>query len=56
MVESANKVVIAARLKGAGMHWSRLSVNPQSKHTIELDISKHPLKLKKKSSTQCSPR
>src|SRR6185503_8156173 len=28
MVESANKVVVEARLKGAGMHWSRLSVNP----------------------------
>jgi hypothetical protein len=28
MVESANKVVVEARLKGAGMHWSRESVNP----------------------------
>jgi hypothetical protein len=28
MVESANKVVVEARLKGAGMHWSRASVNP----------------------------
>src|SRR5215216_1584906 len=28
MVESANKVVVEARLKGAGMHWSRTSVNP----------------------------
>ena len=28
LVESANKVVVEARLKGAGMHWSRLSVNP----------------------------
>jgi hypothetical protein len=28
MVESANKVVLEARLKGAGMHWSRASVNP----------------------------
>ena len=28
VVESANKVVVEARLKGAGMHWSRLSVNP----------------------------
>ena len=28
MVESANKVVVEARLKGAGMHWSRVSVNP----------------------------
>jgi hypothetical protein len=28
MVESANKLVVEARLKGAGMHWSRLSVNP----------------------------
>jgi len=27
-VESANKLVVEARLKGAGMHWSRLSVNP----------------------------
>jgi hypothetical protein len=27
-VESANKVVVEARLKGAGMHWSRASVNP----------------------------
>lgn len=28
IVESANKLVVEARLKGAGMHWSRLSVNP----------------------------
>jgi len=28
MVESANKQVVEARLKGGGMHWSRLSVNP----------------------------
>jgi len=28
MVESANKLVVEARLKGAGMHWSRTSVNP----------------------------
>ena len=28
MVESANKLVVEARLKGGGMHWSRLSVNP----------------------------
>jgi hypothetical protein len=28
MVESANKVVVETRLKGAGMHWSRASVNP----------------------------
>jgi uncharacterized protein UPF0236 len=28
MVESANKLVVEARLKGAGMHWSRASVNP----------------------------
>lgn len=27
MVESANKLVVEARLKGAGMHWSRASVN-----------------------------
>jgi hypothetical protein len=27
-VESANKVVVEARLKGAGMHWARASVNP----------------------------
>lgn len=27
MVESANKVVVEARLKGTGMHWSRASVN-----------------------------
>jgi hypothetical protein len=26
-VESANKLVVEARLKGAGMHWSRASVN-----------------------------
>jgi hypothetical protein len=28
MVESANKVVVQARLKGAGMHWGRRHVNP----------------------------
>jgi len=28
IVESANKLVVEMRLKGAGMHWSRLSVNP----------------------------
>jgi hypothetical protein len=28
VVESANKVVGEARLKGAGMHWARASVNP----------------------------
>jgi hypothetical protein len=28
MLESANKLVVEARLKGAGMHWSRASVNP----------------------------
>jgi hypothetical protein len=28
MVESANKLVVETRLKGAGMHWSRASVNP----------------------------
>lgn len=28
MVESANKVVVQARLKGAGMHWSSQHVNP----------------------------
>jgi hypothetical protein len=27
-VESANKVVVEARLKGAGMHWARNHVNP----------------------------
>jgi hypothetical protein len=27
-VESANKVVVQARLKGAGMHWARNNVNP----------------------------
>lgn len=27
-VESGNKVVVEARLKGAGMHWARESVNP----------------------------
>lgn len=27
MVESANKLVVEARLKGTGMHWSRASVN-----------------------------
>lgn len=28
MVESANKVVMQARLKGAGMHWKPTNVNP----------------------------
>jgi hypothetical protein len=28
MVESANKLVVEARLKGAGMHWARMNVNP----------------------------
>lgn len=28
MVESANKVVMQARLKGAGMHWEAAKVNP----------------------------
>lgn len=28
MVESANKLVVEARLKGAGMHWERSNVNP----------------------------
>ena len=28
MVESANKLVMEARLKGAGMHWERAHVNP----------------------------
>jgi hypothetical protein len=27
-VESANKLVVAARLKGSGMHWARPNVNP----------------------------
>jgi hypothetical protein len=27
-VESANKLVVEARLKGAGMHWQRKNVNP----------------------------
>lgn len=27
-VESANKVVVESRLKGAGMHWARQHVNP----------------------------
>jgi hypothetical protein len=27
-VESANKLVVEARLKGSGMHWSREAVNP----------------------------
>jgi hypothetical protein len=27
-VESANKLVVEARLKGAGMHWARTTVNP----------------------------
>ncbi len=26
--ESANKVVVEARLKGSGMHWARANVNP----------------------------
>jgi len=28
MTESANKLVVEARLKGAGMHWARDNVNP----------------------------
>jgi hypothetical protein len=28
MVESGNKLVVEARLKGAGMHWAEASVNP----------------------------
>ncbi|GAC1645936.1 MAG: hypothetical protein NVS4B2_35290 [Chloroflexota bacterium] len=28
MVESANKVVVEARLKGSGMHWARANVTP----------------------------
>lgn len=28
MVESANKLVVEVRLKGAGMHWKRENVNP----------------------------
>ncbi|GHO72282.1 hypothetical protein KSD_00530 [Ktedonobacter sp. SOSP1-85] len=28
MVESANKLVVQARLKGSGMHWERGNVNP----------------------------
>lgn len=28
MVESGNKLVVEARLKGAGMHWARENVNP----------------------------
>jgi len=28
MVESANKLVVEARLKGSGMHWARANVNP----------------------------
>jgi len=28
MVESANKLVVQARLKGSGMHWARAHVNP----------------------------
>lgn len=28
IVESANKLVVEARLKGSGMHWSRPNVNP----------------------------
>ena len=27
-MESANKLVVEARLKGAGMHWARGNVNP----------------------------
>ncbi|EFH82218.1 ISKra4 family transposase [Ktedonobacter racemifer] len=30
MVESANKVVVEARLKGAGMHWEPSHVNPHA--------------------------
>lgn len=29
-VESGNKIVVAARLKGAGMHWAREHVNPMA--------------------------
>lgn len=28
LVESANKLVVEARLKGSGMHWARSNVNP----------------------------
>jgi hypothetical protein len=28
MVESANKLVVEDRLKGAGMHWADANVNP----------------------------
>lgn len=28
MVESANKLVVEVRLKGAGMHWARMNVDP----------------------------
>jgi hypothetical protein len=28
VVESGNKLVVEARLKGAGMHWARASINP----------------------------
>ncbi len=28
VVESANKLVVEARLKGSGMHWARANVNP----------------------------
>ena len=28
VVESANKLVVEARLKGGGMHWARPNVNP----------------------------
>jgi len=28
IVESGNKLVVEARLKGAGMHWERINVNP----------------------------
>jgi hypothetical protein len=27
-MESGNKVVVEARLKGAGMHWARPHINP----------------------------
>lgn len=29
IVESANKLVVEVRLKGAGMHWARPTVNPK---------------------------
>jgi hypothetical protein len=28
IAESANKLVVEARLKGAGMHWARASMHP----------------------------